>query len=124
VHTLFNTSALQCKNCGLRYCSSGDDVASSYSQHLDWHFRMRRREKENARKAQSRKWYFHKDEWIISEEIEDKEKGSNPEQINIETTTSFLSVIPITYHIGDHALRELLLSLFPPLHLYSNIVTM
>ena len=26
----------------------------SYSSHLDWHFRARRRERDNARKAQSR----------------------------------------------------------------------
>ena len=47
----------------------------AYSQHLDWHFRMKRREKDNARKAESRRWYFEKIDWIISDEIED-EKGN------------------------------------------------
>lgn len=27
---------------------------SQYTAHLDWHFRVKRREKDNARKAQSR----------------------------------------------------------------------
>ena len=36
---------------------------------------MKRRERDNARKAQSRQWYFARIDWIISEEIEDDEKG-------------------------------------------------
>ena len=47
----------------------------AFSAHLDWHFRMRRRERDNARRAQSRAWYFERIDWIISEEIEDDEKG-------------------------------------------------
>lgn len=70
---LYNPSALQCKNCGLRY-SPTDMVA--YSQHLDWHFRMKRREKENVRKAQSRMWYFERDDWINSDEIDEGDKGN------------------------------------------------
>ena len=73
VNSLFDPAALQCKNCGLRYRSS---EMMSYTQHLDWHFRMRRREKDNAKKAQSRKWYFERIDWIISEEIEDEDKGT------------------------------------------------
>ncbi|XP_059080706.1 uncharacterized protein LOC131878647 [Tigriopus californicus] len=67
INQLYDPAALQCKNCGLRF-SPGDMI--SYSQHLDWHFRMNRREKDNARKAQSRKWYFERMDWIISDEIE------------------------------------------------------
>jgi hypothetical protein len=72
INVLYNPSALQCKNCGLRY-SPTDMIA--YSQHLDWHFRMKRREKENARKAQSRTWYFERMDWINSDEIVDGDKG-------------------------------------------------
>jgi hypothetical protein len=36
---------------------------------------MKRREREQARRAQSRMWYFERIDWIISEEIEDVEKG-------------------------------------------------
>ena len=70
MNQLFSPSALQCKNCGLRYQPT---EMASYTQHLDWHFRVRRREKDNARRAQSRKWYFERLEWIISEEIEDED---------------------------------------------------
>ena len=72
INSLFDPAALQCKNCGLRY-SPTDMVA--YSQHLDWHFRMKRREKEYARKAQSRMWYFEREDWINSDEIDEGAKG-------------------------------------------------
>eukprot|EP00096_Caligus_rogercresseyi_P003843 TRINITY_DN1758_c0_g1_i10.p1 TRINITY_DN1758_c0_g1~~TRINITY_DN1758_c0_g1_i10.p1 ORF type:complete len:698 (+),score=329.85 TRINITY_DN1758_c0_g1_i10:464-2557(+) len=71
VNLLYDPSALQCKNCGLRY-SPLDMI--SYSQHLDWHFRMKRREKDNAKKAQSRRWYFERMDWIVSDEIEEEDK--------------------------------------------------
>ena len=73
IQMLYNPSALQCKNCGLRY--SPTDMIE-YSQHLDWHFRMKRREKENAKKAQSRNWYFEREDWINSDEIVDGVKGN------------------------------------------------
>ena len=34
--------------------------------------RVKRREKDNARRAQSRKWYFEKVDWIVCDEIEDE----------------------------------------------------
>jgi pre-mRNA cleavage complex 2 protein Pcf11 len=42
---------------------------------LDWHFRKNRREKEkkNAKKAQSRAWYYILSDWIQFEELEDLE---------------------------------------------------
>ena len=33
---------------------------------------MKRREKDNAKRAQSRRWYFEKADWIVSDEIEDE----------------------------------------------------
>jgi pre-mRNA cleavage complex 2 protein Pcf11 len=45
-----------------------------YSQHLDWHFRQNRRDRDNTRKAQSRKWYYDVSDWIQFEEIEDLEE--------------------------------------------------
>ena len=72
IRTLYDPLALQCKNCGLRYAVT---ETMAFSAHLDWHFRMRRRERDNARRAQSRAWYFERIDWIISEEIEDDEKG-------------------------------------------------
>ena len=70
---IYDPTAMQCKNCGLRFSSSQYEC-QAYSQHLDWHFRMKRREKDNAKKAESRRWYFEKAQWIISDEV-DEEKG-------------------------------------------------
>ena len=70
---IYDPTAMQCKNCGLRFSSSQYEC-QEYSQHLDWHFRMKRREKDNAKKAESRRWYFEKAQWIISDEV-DEEKG-------------------------------------------------
>ena len=71
---VYDPSALQCKNCGLRFSTSQSDT-ESYSKHLDWHFRVKRREKDNAKKAESRRWYFEKVDWIISDEIEEDKGG-------------------------------------------------
>lgn len=49
-------------------------INSRYTQHLDWHFRHNRREKANARKALSRKWYYDLSDWIQFEEVEDLEE--------------------------------------------------
>lgn len=45
-----------------------------YSQHLDWHFRQNRRERDSARRAHSRRWYYDVSDWIQYEEIEDLEE--------------------------------------------------
>lgn len=42
-----------------------------YSQHLDWHFRQNRRDRDSQRRAHSRKWYYDCADWIRYEEIED-----------------------------------------------------
>ena len=65
----------------------------SYSQHLDWHFRMKRREKDNAKKAKSREWYYERIDWIVSEEIEDEEKGDG-EGIDGKTSPDSQAEIP------------------------------
>lgn len=49
---LYGAQDMQWKSCGLRY--STDEMAA-YTSHLDWHFRIKRREEDNARKAQSRR---------------------------------------------------------------------
>ncbi len=60
----------------------------AYSHHLDWHFRMNRRGKEN--RTQSRKWYFEREDWIISDEIEDDDKGKTfPHAIEYALTFCF-----------------------------------
>ena len=54
--------------------------------------RTKRREKDNAKRAQSRKWYFEKADWIVSDEIEDEnaddtieEEEKAEEEVEIKT---------------------------------------
>ncbi|XP_066998871.2 uncharacterized protein [Anabrus simplex] len=64
-------SGIQCSSCGVRF---PPEQTMKYSQHLDWHFRQNRRDRDNTRKAQSRKWYYDISDWIQFEEIEDLEE--------------------------------------------------
>ncbi|XP_063228408.1 serine/arginine repetitive matrix protein 2-like isoform X2 [Bacillus rossius redtenbacheri] len=64
-------SGIQCSSCGVRF---SPEQTMKYSQHLDWHFRQNRRDRDNTRKAQSRKWYYDVSDWIQFEEIEDLEE--------------------------------------------------
>ncbi|XP_075235212.1 uncharacterized protein LOC142332584 isoform X2 [Lycorma delicatula] len=64
-------SGIQCSSCGVRF---PPEQTIKYSQHLDWHFRQNRRERDSTRKAQSRKWYYDVSDWIQFEEIEDLEE--------------------------------------------------
>lgn len=68
VDTLY--SGIQCSSCGLRF---PPEQTMKYSQHLDWHFRQNRRERDSKRKAHFRKWYYTQSDWIKYEEIEDAE---------------------------------------------------
>ena len=43
--------------------------------------RAKRRERDNARKAQSRRWYYEKADWIVSDEIEDEELDLSEEEV-------------------------------------------
>ncbi|KAK0166875.1 hypothetical protein PV327_004349 [Microctonus hyperodae] len=63
-------SGMQCSSCGARFAP---ELATRYSHHLDWHFRQNRREKDSARKAHARPWYYDFGEWAQFEEIEDLE---------------------------------------------------
>lgn len=62
---------MQCSSCGVRF---PPEQTMKYSQHLDWHFRQNRRDRDSVRKAHSRKWYYDVDNWIQYEEIEDLEE--------------------------------------------------
>ncbi|KAJ9595834.1 hypothetical protein L9F63_012989, partial [Diploptera punctata] len=64
-------SGIQCSSCGVRF---PPEQTMKYSQHLDWHFRQNRRERDNAHKFPSRKWFYDVSDWIQFEEIEDLEE--------------------------------------------------
>lgn len=69
VDTLYN--GMQCSSCGVRF---PPEQTMKYSQHLDWHFRQNRRDRDASKKAHSRKWYYDVSDWIQFEEIEDLEE--------------------------------------------------
>lgn len=69
VDTLYN--GMQCSSCGVRF---PPEQTIKYSQHLDWHFRQNRRDRDASKKAHSRKWYYDVSDWIQFEEIEDLEE--------------------------------------------------
>lgn len=69
IDTLY--SGIQCSSCGLRF---PPEQTMKYSQHLDWHFRQNRRERDSKRRAHFRKWYYNQSDWIKYEEIEDLEE--------------------------------------------------
>lgn len=69
VHTIY--SGMQCSSCGVRF---PPEQTMKYSQHLDWHYRQNRRDRDSARSAHSRKWYYDVSDWIQYEEIENLEE--------------------------------------------------
>ena len=60
----------QCSSCGLRFPG---EAAKIYREHLDWHFRKNRREKDDRRVAH-RQWHFVVKDWLNYEEISDPEE--------------------------------------------------
>jgi len=89
VELLYGREDLQCKSCGVRYTR---EEMGQYTAHLDWHFRVKRREKDNARRAQSRKWYFEKRDWIVCDEIEDLE---HDEDLDEEEEDIIIPTLPV-----------------------------
>ncbi|XP_050672811.1 pre-mRNA cleavage complex 2 protein Pcf11 isoform X1 [Leptidea sinapis] len=62
---------MQCSGCGARF---PPEHTVRYSQHLDWHFRQNRRERDSARRAHSRHWHYDLSDWVLYEEVEDLEE--------------------------------------------------
>uniref|UniRef100_T1J1R3 CID domain-containing protein n=1 Tax=Strigamia maritima TaxID=126957 RepID=T1J1R3_STRMM len=95
---------IQCSSCGLRFTS---EQTEKYGQHLDWHFRQNRRERDSAKKAMSRKWYYDVQDWIQFEEIEDTEERARSlfeEQANEDQAeqTEDVQTIPVAEDDGDN----------------------
>ncbi|KAL0879180.1 hypothetical protein ABMA27_002970 [Loxostege sticticalis] len=62
---------MQCSGCGARF---PPEHTVRYSQHLDWHFRQNRRDRDSARRAHSRHWHYDMSDWLQYEEVEDLEE--------------------------------------------------
>uniref|UniRef100_A0A8B9KJZ5 Pre-mRNA cleavage complex 2 protein Pcf11 n=1 Tax=Astyanax mexicanus TaxID=7994 RepID=A0A8B9KJZ5_ASTMX len=64
-------TGIQCYSCGMRFTASQTDV---YADHLDWHYRQNRSEKDISKKITHRRWYYTLTDWIEFEEIADLEE--------------------------------------------------
>ncbi|XP_077154772.1 pre-mRNA cleavage complex 2 protein Pcf11 [Ranitomeya variabilis] len=64
-------TGIQCYSCGMRFTKSQTDV---YADHLDWHYRQNRTEKDVSRKITHRRWYYSLKDWIEFEEFADLEE--------------------------------------------------
>lgn len=62
---------IQCSSCGIRFTV---DDTEKYREHLDWHFRQNKREKDDYKVAKYRKWYYEMSEWIQYEENQGEEE--------------------------------------------------
>lgn len=65
VGTLY--SGEQCSSCGIRFPKH---ETTKYGQHLDWHYRKNRRDRNTQKRTHSREWYYGINDWLQFEEIE------------------------------------------------------
>ncbi|KAL4702143.1 hypothetical protein ACJJTC_019419 [Scirpophaga incertulas] len=100
---------MQCSGCGARF---PPEHTVRYSQHLDWHFRQNRRDRDSARRAHSRRWHYDLPDWLQYEEVEDLddreknwfetgalEEGSVPSEAERESDApSVAASAPLTHH--------------------------
>ncbi|XP_056140706.1 pre-mRNA cleavage complex 2 protein Pcf11 [Lampris incognitus] len=100
-------TGIQCYSCGMRFTSSQTDI---YADHLDWHYRQNRSEKDVSRKITHRRWYYTLTDWIEFEEIADLEERAKSqffEKVNEEQKSQevvkeeFQSVKATTDVVGE-----------------------
>lgn len=68
IGSLYN--GIACSNCSMRF---DEKETSKYRQHLDYHFRQNRREREMRHKLQRREWYCNVSAWMQYTEFEYEE---------------------------------------------------
>ncbi|KAL3880688.1 hypothetical protein ACJMK2_032908 [Sinanodonta woodiana] len=64
-------SGIQCSSCGTRFTLDDTD---KYREHLDWHFRQNKRDKEEYKVIRCQKWFYGMHDWTQYEEIGDTEE--------------------------------------------------
>lgn len=57
----------QCSSCGIRFPKH---ETTKYGQHLDWHYRKNRRNRNTQKRTHSRDWFYGITDWLQFEEIE------------------------------------------------------
>ena len=70
----------------------------AYSHHLDWHFRVKRREKDRAKRAESRQWYLPRIDWIKADEIEEEKEEEERSRSGSPTndTAAVIPTVPVS----------------------------
>lgn len=67
VQVLYETKLSKCAQCGKRF--TGDDAGAARKRvHLDWHFRINKRQTNHKTNIQSRAWYLDDTEWTRFDE--------------------------------------------------------
>ena len=51
-------AGIQCTTCGVRFVLDDEEKTEKYREHLDWHFRQKRREKDETKVSRNRHWYY------------------------------------------------------------------
>lgn len=68
IESLYSSIPLQCRTCALRL-RNNDEMAT----HLDWHFRLNRREARRAKAVSSKsayqQWFWTEKEWLEAEDV-------------------------------------------------------
>ncbi|KAL3871728.1 hypothetical protein ACJMK2_039711 [Sinanodonta woodiana] len=64
-------SGIQCSSCGTRFTLDDTD---KYREHLDWHFRQNKRDKEEYKVIRCQKWFSGMQDWTQYEEKGDTEE--------------------------------------------------
>ena len=65
IDEIYHSDWNQCTTCAYRFPDP-----TKFSDHLDWHFKINRREKEKLKKPLSREWFLPVDEWVQYEGAE------------------------------------------------------
>lgn len=66
-------TGIPCDSCAQRFTT---EQTREYGQHLDWHYRLKRKRKDGTLTIHSRKWYYGGRDWMTFQEIEDtSERG-------------------------------------------------
>ncbi|BGP25604.1 pre-mRNA cleavage complex 2 protein Pcf11 [Rhodotorula toruloides] len=67
LHLLTLSLPLQCNQCGLRLFDSRQGK-HKMDQHLDWHFKYKKRMREASGRASGRNWFTREEDWYSSDE--------------------------------------------------------
>ena len=87
----------QCSSCGLRFKEANNE---NYRQHLDWHFRINRKEKETQ--AAHRNWFITTDVSICSSMTETQLFYNNCTPLGLGLSLPALKNYPLFLRLCDY----------------------